>query len=257
LFGNRQSGHSWKVRQALVLLGIEHEYVHVDIGVPRKGRHPDFVSLSPFGEVPLLVIDERVYAQSNAILLELCRRSGRLGDPDIAAVERWLFWEANRIGFSAANLRWQMRFEAVPMQEVIDTLRERAETDLSTLQLRLSGSSFVLGTVPTVVDIACSAYLHFTDEIGLNLDRWPAVRDWLGALAQVPGWEHPYSLMDESRLYARTHRESGSFRNDPGRGQRPASNRVRSSLSPGNADLSPSARPPIRGANAVGSKRRK
>lgn len=53
LYGNREAGHSYKVRQTLVLLGMAHEYRYVDLLPPRAERRADFVAVSPYGEVPV------------------------------------------------------------------------------------------------------------------------------------------------------------------------------------------------------------
>ncbi len=75
LYGNRESGHSYKVKLALTLLGIDHEYREVDVvNQSREQRRPDFRAASPYGEVPVLVEDRVVLAQSNAILLHLAKR---------------------------------------------------------------------------------------------------------------------------------------------------------------------------------------
>lgn len=198
-FGSRASGHAWKVRQALVLLGIDHEFVYVDLSVPRGQRPPDFEEASPFGEVPVLVEDGRIYAQSNAILLKLSRDTGRLGGGDQSLLERWLFWEANRLGFSAAHLRWEMVFAQERSPAAIDALRARTHADLDVLGRQLANRSFVLGEQLSMADLSCAAYLQYADEAGLEMENWPQVEAWLKLIADVPGIEHPYQLLARER----------------------------------------------------------
>ncbi|MBL0402417.1 glutathione S-transferase N-terminal domain-containing protein [Microvirga aerilata] len=85
LYGNRESGHSYKVKLALTLLGLEHEYRSVDLTVERANRPRDFREVSRYGEVPVLVTDGEPLVQSDAILMHLARTTGRLRgecDPD-------------------------------------------------------------------------------------------------------------------------------------------------------------------------------
>ncbi|VEB40853.1 maleylacetoacetate isomerase [Chromobacterium violaceum] len=99
LYGNRYSGHSYKVRLALMLADISHDYVHVDISLPRGERPEDFRAASRFGEVPVLVADGVPLCQSNAILQWLADSYGALGGAlgERQRVREWLNWETNRL----------------------------------------------------------------------------------------------------------------------------------------------------------------
>lgn len=195
LYGHADSGHSYKVKLALTLLGIDHEYRHVDLSTPREERRADWRAASRFGEVPVLEVDGRPIVQSDAILLHLARATGRLGwetDPD--RLTEWLFWEANRIGFSLPNLRlhlkWGPRAEAIE-----DWLRSRMEADLDRLDEALAGRTFLMGETVSAADMACCGYLFYADQIALDLTRWPGVGAWLDRIRALPGWKHPYDLM--------------------------------------------------------------
>jgi glutathione S-transferase len=41
LYGNRESGHSFKVKLALALLELDHEYRHIDLRMARSSRPAD------------------------------------------------------------------------------------------------------------------------------------------------------------------------------------------------------------------------
>jgi glutathione S-transferase len=195
LYGNRESGHSYKVRQTLVFLGVAHQYRYVDLRPPRAERRPDFVAASPYGEVPVFIDEDGMLAQSNAILLHLARKSGRLGGADLDRTTQWLFWEANRIGFSLPNLRFALRFAAKD-PAVVAMFRRRTEADLDRLAQEFDRRPYLLGDAPGVADISCAGYLFFADQAEIDLGRWPSVGRWLDRLAATPGWAHPYDLMD-------------------------------------------------------------
>lgn len=196
LYGNRESGHSYKVRLALTLLELPHEYREVDLRVPHEQRSPDFQQLSRFGEVPVLVENGAPLAQSNAILAHLARSTGRLGgqlDPDL--VTQWLFWEANRIGFSVPNLRAVLTYARETPSQVAGWLRARAVADLARLDAELASKPYLLGVDGTVVDIACCAYLFWPEQAGLDLLEWPNVTCWLDRIRRLTGWAPPYDLL--------------------------------------------------------------
>lgn len=198
LYGNRESGHSYKVRLALALTHTPHEYRPVDISLPRDERPVDFRRVSKFGEVPVLVDREQAYVQSDAILLHLAQRTMKLYGRDAVdhdQVREWLFWEANRIGLSVPNLRYCRRWLPDTKPEIVDWLSRRALADLGRLNEEFSERKFLLGDFPTVADIACCGYLYWLDQAELDRNAWPAVSRWLDDIAALPGWKAPYDLM--------------------------------------------------------------
>lgn len=197
LYGNRESGHSYKVKLALSLLGLEHDYRSVDLSVDRGNRPPDFREVSRYGEVPVLVTEDGPIVQSNAILMYLARMTGRLrGECDRDRTVEWLFWEANRIGFSVPNLRFARTFATGTSAEVIAWLEARARADLDRLNEEFRHKEgFLLGPTVSIADIACCAYLFWPERTGLDFARWENVAAWLGRIRALPGWAHPYELL--------------------------------------------------------------
>jgi glutathione S-transferase len=198
LYGNRESGHSYKVRLMLALSHTPHEYRPIDIQLPRDQRPAEFRQASKYGEVPVLIDREQSYVQSNAILLHLAQRTGKYYGRDAVdhdQVREWLFWEANRIGISVPNLRFALRWLPDTKPEVLDWLRARALADLDRMNSEFAERRFLLGDIPTVADIACCGYLFWADQADIDLSSWPHVQRWLGDISALPGWKHPYDLM--------------------------------------------------------------
>lgn len=197
LYGNRESGHSYKVKLALTLLGLEHEYRPVDLTIDRANRPPDFREASRYGEVPVLVTDGEPLVQSNAILMHLARTTGRLrGECDPDRTVEWLFWEANRITFSISNLRFARHFTGDTHPEVIGWLEARARADLVRLDQEFAEKNeVILGSAISIADIACCSYLFWPEQIGLELREWRHVSAWLDRIRAIPGWAHPYELL--------------------------------------------------------------
>jgi glutathione S-transferase len=196
LYGSRESGHAYKVKLALTVLGIPHEYRAVDLGQPHDQRRSDFRDVSPYGEVPVLIDGGVALAQSNAILIHLARQTRRLvGDGNLDEVTQWLFWEANRIGLSVPNLRHSLLFAKDTSEVVVEWLRARALKDLATLDQELATKSFLLGAELTVADISCCAYLFWPDQAQLDLGQWGNVIKWLQRIRDLPAWGAPYDLL--------------------------------------------------------------
>ncbi|MEP7124650.1 MAG: glutathione S-transferase family protein [Byssovorax sp.] len=198
LYGNSASGHSYKPALFLALAAIPHEYRAVNLQVARSERAPDFVAVSPYGEVPVLVEAGVSLAQSNAILLHLARRHHRFGARDEAGWDRltqWLFWEANRVGFSVPNLRAVYRYARDTPADVVRWLHARAVDDLGRLEGELQDKAFLLGVEPTIADIACSAYLFWLGEAGIDVAEVPAIGAWLDRIRALPGWRPAEDLL--------------------------------------------------------------
>ena len=198
LYGHPESGHTYKVALSLKLIAQAFDYRWVDVFAPRDQRDPEVQRVSRFGEIPVLVDDGINYVQSNAILLHIAGKYGRLGGetPErLAQVRERLFWEANRVGISLPNLRHCLRFAAgsVPAG-VLEWLRGRMEADFAALDRDLTRQQFLLGAEVTVADISCVAYLLYED-IGLDLSQWPALHAWMLRIRALPGWQDAATLL--------------------------------------------------------------
>ena len=195
LYGARESGHAFKVRVLLEMAQLPYTFHEVDLRQARNLRPQPFRTLSPYGEVPLLVHDGRSYAQSNAVLLHLAAHSGVLEGETAAlqeGVKQWLFWEANRIGFSLPNLRYALRVGGAD-PAVMVMLRARFDDDIARMESELSdGRDFILGDMGTIADLSLSAYLFWPEQA--HVVAPPHVAGWLQRISQLPGWRHPYSF---------------------------------------------------------------
>jgi glutathione S-transferase len=198
LYGHFDSGHVYKVRLALTVAQIAHDYVHIDIWAPHSERPEPFRSLAPFGEVPLLAWDGEVHAQSDAILCQIAERTGRLGGESprrLARAREWLFWEANRLGMALPQLRYAQRFapeEFTP--DALAWIRTRFDKDIARLDQELARTqAFILDDRPSIADFALCGYLFWAAEAGITP---PAqVQRWLDRIAALPGWQPPYEML--------------------------------------------------------------
>jgi glutathione S-transferase len=197
LFGNRDSGHSYKVSLMLKVAGLPYDYTEIDLDTPREARPEPFRSLAKYGEVPLLLHQGRPWVQSNAILLHLAEHTGAFGGESaerLAQVREWLFWEANRIGFSLANLRFGLRFSSGgAASDGQQMLRARFEADAARLETELSdGRAFILGDAPSVADFSLCGYLYWAEQA--QVTPGPLLQGWLERISALPGWRHPYDI---------------------------------------------------------------
>lgn len=206
LYAHPESGHSYKVKLLLALAGIEHDYEIVDILLDRERRPEPFRSLSlpRFGEVPLLVAGERVFVQSNAILIHLAGEFGVFGGDDPAQMERareWLFWEANKLGLSLPHLRLARSYYPDDFPPgAVEWLQRRYAADSGRLERELEdGRPFILGDSLTIADLSLCGYFYWANQAAVEIR--PRTHAWLSRISTQPGWKSPYNLLDPSGSY--------------------------------------------------------
>lgn len=201
LFGHPESGHSYKVKLALEVAGLTHRYEVIDINQPHGERPEPFRSLSLYEEVPVILIDETPYAQSNAILCVIAEHTRRFGGETrerMARSRQWLFWESNRLGMSLPHLRFARYFQpAAYPPGLLDWLEQRYNKDIERLAKEFNdGRRFVLDDQPSIADFSLCGYLFWADQAQVEIPV--PVKAWLGRIRQLPGWGAPYTLLAPS-----------------------------------------------------------
>lgn len=184
------SGHAHRAQLALSLLGVAHELVDVDL---MKGAHktPEFVKLSPFGQVPVLDDNGTIVFDSNAILVYLATKydaarrwlpSNPKGQADVQA---WLSVAAGQIAFGPAAARLITVFGAkFNPQDVIG----RAHALLKVMDAQLTTRHFLVGHSATRADIAGYSYISAAPEGNVDLSAYTNVRAWLARVEALKGF---------------------------------------------------------------------
>lgn len=192
-----QSGNSYKPALMLNLCGADWEPRKVEY-FEREVDTPEFRAINEMGEIPVLEHGARRLSQSGVILDYLADELGRFGPRDAderREILRWLLFDNHKLTSYTATLRFLRTFVDSPAPAVIEFLTDRSKRALGVLNRHLAGRRFTLGDRPTIADLSMCGYLYFTDEIGVDLDDYPAIVRWLGDIASLDGWAHPYALM--------------------------------------------------------------
>lgn len=192
-----QSGNAYKVALMLELAEADWEPRYVDY-FGGETRTPAYRAINAMGEVPVLLHGVRTLSQSGVILDYLADTLGRFGarDPEEGReVLRWLLFDNHKLTSYTATLRFMRTFAARSDPAVVAEFRRRAEAAWAVLNAHLEGRSFVVGDRLTIADLSLAGYLFWPEEIGVDWDDYPHIRDWLGRLRGQPHWMHPYALM--------------------------------------------------------------
>jgi glutathione S-transferase len=191
LYNSAVSGNCYKVRLLAAHLGIPLELRELSV-VDRSNRAEVLGDLNPARRVPTLVLDDgRPLAESNAILWYLGDGTAYVPDGryERAQVLQWQFFEQYQHEPSIAVVRFLVAFsgEAERHAERIREQTANGYVALDAMERHLGGRSFLVGERYTIADISLYAYTHVAHEGGFDLGPYPAIRAWLGRVAEQPG----------------------------------------------------------------------
>lgn len=183
------SGHSHRARLFLSLIGVEHELINVDLPTGAQ-KKPDFLKLNPFGQVPVLDDDGVIVSDSNAILVYVAKKLGKTDwlpdDPrGAAAVQRWLSVAAGELHRGPARARLKVLFK-LPDDAV--ELIKNAHSVLKLIDDALNGREWLVGSRPTVADVALYSYIFSAPEGNVDLSTYTNINAWMRRIEALPGF---------------------------------------------------------------------
>jgi len=170
------------------MLGVPYRFI--DTPAPAR-RTPEFRALNPLGQVPVLKDGDVVLADSNAILVYLAKQYGQgtrwLPEDPVgsARVQRWLSIAAGEVKSGPATARallvWPRAGDLAQAQAIAADL-------LRFMEGHLSGGGFLAADHPTIADLACYSYVAHAPEGRISLEPYPALRDWVRRVEQLPAF---------------------------------------------------------------------
>jgi glutathione S-transferase len=203
LYGSPHSLPTYKVALMLRLSGAAFSFRYVSFQ-KRMHRTPEFLALSRWGQVPVLVDDGRVHLQSAAIVEHLAETLGRFQGADGAtcqSVREWLYWDVDVLfppvfGCYGAQLG-QRGLLPISVDPVIaDYHRRRAETALGVLDAHLARGLHLCAAEPTIADVFCCGDIAFAEVCAFDLNRWTNVAGWAQRMKSLPGFKAPFDLLE-------------------------------------------------------------
>ncbi|MGM8931767.1 glutathione S-transferase family protein [Salinicola halophyticus] len=188
LYRNPKSGHCHRVELMLALLEVPYENVDLDMANDAH-REPDYLKISPLGQVPAIDDNGVTLADSNAIITYLAARyvepATWIGtDPvEKAQVQRWLSIAAGEIAAGPCAARLVTVFD-VPLDH--EGAKAKAHKLLQMMNIHLDGRDWLAADRPTLADIAGYSYIAHAPEGGVGLADYPHVRAWLARIEALP-----------------------------------------------------------------------
>jgi glutathione S-transferase len=191
LYDSPISGNCYKVRLLLAHLGLPYERHTVDV-VDRSQRPELLGDLNPALRVPTLVLDDGHALGESGAILWYFGEGTRFVPADRyerAQVLQWMFFEQYDHEPALAVVRFWAAYSGRPeaFADRFDERRAAGYRALDAMERHLGARDYLVGDGLTLADIALYAYTHVAHEGGFGLDRYPAIRTWLGRVASEPG----------------------------------------------------------------------
>lgn len=193
LYAMPGSGNSYKVQLLAAFLEIEMEQINMSAldGSTRSGT---YLEKNPIGKLPLLELDDgRFLPESGAILVYLAEGSDFLPDDRFmrAQMLSWMFFEQYSHEPALAAKRsievYPERAKGVT-EAAKQTLLHRGYAALDVMESQLQKTDFLIGSKPTIADIALFAYTHDCDKGGFSLENHPHTALWLKRIEALPNF---------------------------------------------------------------------
>lgn len=191
LYGHPLSGNTHRVKALLSILGIDYDYVSVDM---KSGAHkkPDFLKMNPLGQVPVLEDDGLILRDSSAILIYIARKydTANIWLPADAAsaaqVQQWLSTAVNEINAGPFRLRLIKLLGSSFDYETALAVTTWIFGDL--FEPHLTKNKWLVGDKPTLADLACYSYIARVTEGDFDLSAYPSIQAWLARVEKIDGF---------------------------------------------------------------------
>ncbi|OHC25872.1 MAG: glutathione S-transferase [Pseudomonadales bacterium RIFCSPLOWO2_12_59_9] len=191
VYGDYRSGNCYKIKLMLELLGLEYQWVEVDI-LKGETQSEAFLAKNPNGKIPVLELDDGTCLwESNAILNFLADGTDFLpSEPRLRTqVLQWQFFEQYSHEPYVAVARFIQLYQGMPAERLTEyqECHVRGYKAFKVMEQQLTRTPYLVGEHYSIADITLYAYTHVAHEGGFDLSAYPAIRAWLARVASQPG----------------------------------------------------------------------
>lgn len=190
------NGH--KIRIFLEETGLPYRIVPIDICRGAQFE-PAFLRISPNNKIPAIVDHtpqgatpgtQRALSlfESGAILQYLAEKTGRFLPTETAArqqVLQWLFWQVGGLGPMAGQRAHFNNYAPEKIAYALQRYGNETARLYAVLNRQLEGRDFIAGDY-SIADIACFPWVRNHECLGMDIEPYTHVRQWLQRIEQRP-----------------------------------------------------------------------
>jgi GST-like protein len=186
------NGH--KIHIMLEETGLPYRVHKINLGAKEQTR-PEYLKINPNGKIPAIIDtdgpDGKPLAifESAAILVHLAQKSGKLLPTEPRARYATLEWLMFQIANIGPMYGQAFHFRSVAPERVpyaIDRYTNEVGRLLGVIDNRLFDHPYLAGDEYTIADIASWTWVRNSHSFGFNMENFPNVQRWVGAIAERP-----------------------------------------------------------------------
>ncbi|GGE02320.1 glutathione S-transferase [Aureimonas endophytica] len=205
LYGDPGSGSRRRVTTAAALMGIELEYVNMDL-FKGDSHTPEFLKLNPHGLTPVMVDGDTVLYEAAAINVYLAEKVGSdlLGTTARERYEvlQWMFWSGEQWRVFATTLFNERIVKSVMGEaedpSIVGLVERNVRAAAAVLDTHLADRSFIVGDRLTLADIDVAAPFSQSHRTRIPFHEFPHLVAWQQRLLDtVPVWAETKREIDE------------------------------------------------------------
>ena len=183
-----------KVSIMLEELGVPYKAIPVNIGQDEQ-FDPAFLEIAPNNKIPAIVDHETGVSmmETGAIMLYLAEKHGRFlgtGNDRLKAIE-WLMWQMGGLGPMAGQTHHFVKCNKGKSEYAEQRYQGETKRLYRVLNDRLTGRDFITGEY-TIADMACWPWISRFEWQEIDLNEFPALRDWYVRTAERPATKRGY-----------------------------------------------------------------
>ena len=192
VYGDLLSGNCYKVKLLLEFLDIQHEWLYINV-LKAESHTPEFLQMNPNGKIPVLVLDdERILTESNAILGYLAEETEFVPTDRYAKAKmyEWMFFEQYSHEPFIAVARFINKYLGLPEARIEEyhALQPKGHKALAIMEQALGRHDYLVENELTLADISLYAYTHVADEGGFDLSLYPNIQAWCQRIQNYPAY---------------------------------------------------------------------
>jgi GSH-dependent disulfide-bond oxidoreductase len=169
-------------------------YRVIPVNINKGDQHtPEYEAINPNRKMPAIVDHDAeggplVIFESGAILEYLAEKTGRFLPRDTRGrfgVLQWVYWQVGGLGPIAGQAHHFLRYSPQKIEYAMHRFKTEVTRLYEVLEKRLGRVEYLAGEY-SIADIASWPWVARWEWQGQNLDDFPAVKRWFGAIGERP-----------------------------------------------------------------------
>ena len=190
-----------KVSILLEELGVPYNPIAINISKDEQFQ-PHFLEIAPNNKIPAIHDHETgvKMMETGAIMLYLAEKYGKFigeGNDRLKAIE-WLMWQMGGLGPMAGQAHHFLKFNKGMAPYAEERYGSETKRLYRVLNERLIGRDFIVGAEYTIADMACWPWISRFEWQEIDLNEFPALRDWYVRIAERPATKRGYDVPKET-----------------------------------------------------------